>query len=172
MWEIHTSDISLYRPVLRIHADETGTKERLDISNGIQRRHNRINRPVVCENRHLDRRPERLLDFIFSRTKFFHRPVPLTLSYRPVQDSTNLRSRQCISERSIGFGLVLLRERRLQIMPHMLQHGLLGILLHARVDCRKNFQAVGINIITFAVLLEILITPTVQRIVFPCHRIN
>ena len=54
----------------------------------------------------------------------------------------------------------------------MLEHGLLGILLHARVNGRENTQSVRVDIVVLTVALLVLVTPSEQRIVIPSHRVD
>ena len=51
----------------------------------------------------------------------------------------------------------------------MLVHGIFGVLLHPTVDGSKHFQAVGIDVVGLAVLLQVLITPSVKGVVGPCN---
>ena len=53
----------------------------------------------------------------------------------------------------------------------MVEHGFLGIALHARVDGGVNFQAIGVDVIFLAIGLSVLLTPSIKRIGFPSNRV-
>ena len=127
---------------------------------------------MIREYRHLNRCSKCFLYFTFRSALLFHCPISLALSYRPVQNSFYLSSSKSISKRSIWLCSVLFRKSRLKIIPHMLQYGLLSILLHSGIYCCKNLQTICIHIIRFTILLMILITPAIQRISLPCQGIN
>ena len=53
----------------------------------------------------------------------------------------------------------------------MLSDGFFGVALHVRVDRGVDAQAVGVDVVGRAVFLKVLITPSEERISFPCQRI-
>ena len=54
----------------------------------------------------------------------------------------------------------------------MFAHSLFGIFLHPGVEGAEDFQTVGIHIVWFAVLLHVLVAPSIQRVCLPCQRVD
>ena len=49
----------------------------------------------------------------------------------------------------------------------MLCHGILGILLHTRVERGIDFQPVGVEVVFGTVFLGVLFAPSKERVVLP-----
>ena len=74
-------------------------------------------------------------------------------------------------EWGILLATVLLVKGWLQILCHMSIYGILSILLHTGIYGCVNLQAVLIDIVVSAVLVLVLITPAIERILFPSDRV-
>ena len=134
--------------------------------------HNRIHLSMIGKDGHVGRRTEWLLDIILSNTVFTHHPVTLTLTDGAVEDLLYLGRSQVIGIRCILLIPVLLIERWLEELHHMLIGGILSVFLHTRVDGGMHAQAIGIDAIRLTILLLVFVAPTVQRIWFPINWVN
>ena len=122
---------------------------------------------MIGKDRHWRLRAERLLNLRIRGASLLECPIAIALTHRPHQDVLHLRLGKLIRERSRRLLLVLLVKSRLQVFRHMLKAGLLGILLHPRIYRSVHLQAVGIYAVIRTIFLLILVTPAIQRVIFP-----
>ena len=121
---------------------------------------------MVSEYGHLHLRIESLVNFLIAATSLFHHAITLALGLAAIKNRSHLLCRQ-IAVGSVGFPPVFLLKLRLQIMSHVVIHGLLGKLLHAAIDSSIYFQAVSIEIIGLAILIPVFVAPSIQGVCLP-----
>ena len=172
MGKIHSTHIRLYSASACIHTHKSRTQIRLDVSDGVERCHHGIHVTMIGEHRHLYGCLECFSYFLVRRPLFFHDAVSVTLFDWAFQYSPHLSRFQGIGKRRIGFHAVFLCKFGLQIATYMFSHRFFGITLHSGVDSGEYLQPIGIYVIGIAVFLEILVAPTIKRVVFPSCRVD
>ena len=169
---VQSANVSLDGSRPRIHAHESAAEESLVVSYGVERTHQRVNVAMICEDGHLGLLPEGYLDILRRISRCLHVAVALALHNAAVEDGAYLLGRQLVAVGGARLGTVLLVKGWLQIARHMLVDGLLGIALHTAVDGGEHLQAVGIDIIVGAVLLVVLVAPSVERVAVPGNGVD
>ena len=161
---VDTADISLDGARMGIHAHEGRTQKTLIIDNGVDRRHRALIGTMIGEDRHIHWGAEGTDNLLGRGSCLLHTEEARALTDAAVDAILDLLARDAGGERRIGLVVVLLVESRLETTPHMLAHGLLGILLHARVDGREDTEAVGIDVVVVAIALVVLVAPAIERV--------
>ena len=93
VYEVRATDIRLHMSVLRTHAHESATQERLIIFDGVEWRHDGIYLAFVREDRHLRLGIERLHDVIFRDTSSLQGAIAVALAHGAHQDIIDLFGR-------------------------------------------------------------------------------
>ena len=138
MLVFQSSHVGFHRARLGIHAHHTATQELLVITNAVHGRHQRIHVPMVSEYGHVHLRVESLVNFLIAATSLPHHAIALALGLAAIKNRSHLLCRQ-IAIGGVGFSPVFLLKLRLQVMGHMVIHGLFGKLLHAAVNSSVHF---------------------------------
>ena len=163
---VQSSHVGFHRTRLGIHAHHTAAQELLVITNAVHGRHQRIHVPMVSEYGHVHLRVESLVDFLIAATSLPHHAIALALGLAAIKNRSHLLCRQ-IAIGGVGLSPVFPLKLRLQVMGHMVIHGLFGKLLHAAINSGIHFQAVGIEIIGFSIPFPVLVAPSVQWVCLP-----
>ena len=169
---VESAHISFDSSCLRVHTHKSGSKKRLNISYAVHGRHGSVHITMIGEHSHFGRCMESTAYLLIGGSGSLHVTIALTLKHRPIENLPNLCLRKCCCVRRIRFATVLLIESRLQILGHMLIDSLLGILLHTRVDCRIDFQAIGVDIVRRTILFKVLVAPPIERIRYPSNGVE
>ena len=166
---VETAHIGFHGSRLGIHAHEARTQETLVVAYGVERTHQGVDVAMIGKDGHLHLLSEGVVYLLGRIACRLHGAVALALGDGSVQDGAYLIGRQLVGEGSTGLGLVLTVEGGLQIACHMLVDCLLGIFLHTAVYRGEHSQAVGIDVIGCAVLLEVLVAPAIEGISVPSY---
>ena len=113
MRKVHSANVSLYQSVLRIHAHEACSQERLVVTDTIQRRHHSIYVAMVGKHGHVGWCSEGFAYFFFRVSSRFHVAITVALGYRTVQNGAHLGCCELVGKGRIGLHTVLFREGRL-----------------------------------------------------------
>ena len=76
---VEASYVCLHLARLRIHTHKSGAEERLDITYAVNRCHRSVKVAVVCEERHVRRRMERLVNFLVRSSCCLQSTITLAL---------------------------------------------------------------------------------------------
>ena len=135
--------------------------------------HHGVDYAVVGEDVHLARRIERGAYFLVACAGCFQHTVALGLLYGVVDKVFNLNVAELLGVAGVRgvAASTLLAEEGLLKGTHMLLDGILGILLHARVDGGVNLKAVGIDVVFGAVGLGVFLDPSEKGILLPGYGI-
>ena len=163
---VRSAYVCLDMSAARVHGHETGTKEELVVTDGIHRGHNGVFLPFPTEYGHLLRGVEGFLYFSFGGSGFLHEAVAVGQPHGTSQNLVHLLLGQTEGVGSFLGPFLFLEEVTLQFLQ-MLCHGILGILLHTRVERGIDFQPVGVEVVFGTVFLGVLFAPSKERVVLP-----
>ena len=110
------------------------------------------------------------LNLCVARPVIFHHAVAFALLDGTLHHVVGL----CLGHTNVGErGIAAFHtvECRLQILGHVFAFGLFAIRLHVGVDGRKDLQAVSVDVIVRAILLRMLVAPTIQWVGLPSQRV-
>ena len=116
-----------------VHRHESASQEVFVPFDGVHGCHQGVDHAVVGEYLHLHGCVEYLFYLTFAHALFLQCAVAVGLSHSACEDAIYLLLAKVLREGGIALFAFLAEEVVLQFL-HMCTHGLLGILLHARVD--------------------------------------
>ena len=175
MLEVKTWHVGFDSTRLRVHGHHACTEERLVVNDRVARCHFRVELRasavgLVFQQRHRHLGIEGGLNLCVARAVVLHHAVAFTLLDSAVNHVVGFRLGYA-NVREGGVTRLHAVECGLQIACHMVTFGLLTIFLHSAVDSRIDFQAVGVDVVVRAVLLRVLVAPSVQRVGLPSERV-
>ena len=169
---VQSAHIGFHVSRFGVNGYEAGAQEALVIAYGVARRHQRVHFAARRVHRHRHAAVERLFYFRLRSPVGFHLAITVALLHGLGEALVHVFHRKGRYIGRIGRAALFSVKLCLHHLPHLLLHGLLGVLLHTRVDGRIYFKPVGVNVVVRAVALHVLLAPAVERVVLPHERIH
>ena len=138
---VGAAHVSLHMAGVGLHAHHAALQEGLVVTDGVQRGHHGVFRSLVGKNAHLHFLVENLPDSLVTLACVFQPVVALRFPYRSPENSFCLLFGQ-VDKRGVFHPFEMIEKHGLQIVAHMLFHGILGMFLHPGVVV-SLFSSVG-----------------------------
>ena len=127
---VQAADVSLHMTRVRLDGNEAGLQEPLVISDGIHRRHDRVDGAFPRKDGHWNGTVENGFDGIHRHPCVLEIAVTLGALHRCFKDMVDFVGGH-VGERRVFLALPMLVEHGLQLIAHELFDGFLGVMLHS-----------------------------------------